>query len=133
VPLSPNGSDKAWSPDNQRAAFLVFPGFLRGNLGGPTSLRGDTTRTNQGILLQAITDFALPDRVIREDALATGLSDIAKEASVTGPPVQSEFSAPTPFALADVRDAALDTAIRASYQRNFMTFGFDRWEPPQAA
>lgn len=133
MPLFPNGSDTAWSPANQRAAFLVFPGFLKGNLGGSTSLRVDTTRANQGILLQAITDFALPDRVIREDALATGLRDIAKEAGVTCPPAQSEFSAPTPFALADVRDAALDGAIRASYQRDFMKFGFDRWEPPQAA
>lgn len=133
MPLFPNGSGTAWSPANQRAAFLVFPGFLKGNLGGPTSLRVDTTRANQGILLQAITDFALPDRVIREDALATGLSDIAKEAGVTGPPAQSEFSASTPFALADVRDAALDGATRASDQRDFMTFGFDRWEPPQAA
>ncbi|WP_299753244.1 hypothetical protein [uncultured Boseongicola sp.] len=133
MPLFPNGSDTAWSPANQRAAFLVFPGFLKGNLGGPTPLRVDTTRANQGILLQAITDFALPDRVIREDALATGLSDITKEAGVTGPPAQSEFSASTPFALADVRDAALDGATRASDQRDFMTFGFDRWEPPQAA
>lgn len=87
----------------------------------------------KAFLLQAITDFALPDRVIREDALATGLSDITKEAGVTGPPAQSEFSASTPFALADVRDAALDGATRASDQRDFMTFGFDRWEPPQAA
>jgi len=123
----------AWSPDKQLAAFLSLPGFLKGILGGQPSLRVDTTRANQGILLQAITNFALPDRVIREDVLATGLSDIAKEAGVTGPPVQSEFSAPTPFALADIRDTENDTAIRAAYQRDLMKFGFDLWEPSQAA
>jgi len=133
VPLPPNGPDSLWTSSQQHDAFLAFLGFLKGNLGGQTSLRVDNTWASQGILLQAITDFAIPDRVIREDTLAAGLHDVATEAQVAAPAIKDGFSAPTPIALADIRDADIDKNIRAAYQRDFMMFGFDRWEPPQAA
>ena len=133
VPLPPKGPDAAWTATDQRAAFLAFLTFLKGNLGGQTALRVDNTWASQGILLQAITDFAIPDRVLREDDLADGLCEVAKDARVSGPRITASFAAPAPFTLSDIRDDAIDTAIRAAYQRDFMMFGFERWEAPQAA
>ncbi len=133
VPLPQNGPDALWTPPDQRAAFLAFLTFLKGNLGGQTSLRVDNTWASQGILLQAITDFAIPDRVIRESDLAIGLAQVAKDAKTPAPAIKSEFAAPAPFSLSDVRDGAIDDAIRAAYQRDFMMFGFERWDAAQAA
>ena len=111
------------------AAFLAFLEFLKGNLGGQTALRVDTTWASQATLLQAVSDFALPDRVIRETHLAKGLRDMAQEIGITAPDIAHDFTAQAPFPLAEVRTDAVDTAIRAAYQRDFMMFGFDRWTP----
>ncbi len=113
---------------NQHTAFLAFLTFLKGNLGGQTSLRVDNTWASQGILLHAITDFAIPDRVIREDDLTASLAETAKDASVEAPPMAQSFSSEAPFDLAEIHDDKIEKAIRAAYQRDFMMFGFDRWD-----
>ena len=128
VPLPPNGPDETWTIANHHAAFLAFLTFLKGNLGGQTSLRVDNTWASQGILLQAITDFAIPDRVIREDDLTASLAEIAKDARVEAPPMAQSFSSEAPFDLAEIHDDKIEKAIRAAYQRDFMMFGFDRWD-----
>ncbi len=133
VPLPGHGAQSKWTLDAHRAAFEAFLAFLKGNLGGQTSLRVDNTWASQTVLLQAIGDFAIPDRVIREDALAPGLRDLAREVGLTAPGFASNFAAKAPFPLVDVRTDAIDKSVRAAYQRDFMMFGFDRWEPSQAA
>lgn len=128
VPLPPKGPDKSWSAADQRAAFYAFLTFLKGNLGGQTSLRVDNTWASQSILLQAIADFAIPDRVIREDDLVSSLAGIASDTGVKAPLINGSFSAGTPFVLSEIYDHTIENAIRAAYQRDFMMFGFDRWD-----
>ena len=134
VPLPMQGPDAAWTLAAHQGAFLAFLVFLKGNLGGQTSLRVDNSWASQATLLHAIAEFAVPDRVIREDTLGPGLCDLAREVGVEA--LQSPphgFATDLPFALADVQNDAIDAAIRAAYQRDFMMFGFDRWTPSQAA
>ncbi|MBT8460289.1 MAG: sulfotransferase [Boseongicola sp.] len=128
VPLPRNGTDASWSADSQNAAFHAFLLFLKGNLGGQTSLRVDSTWASQGTLLQAITDFAIPDRVIREEDLSASLAEVARDAKVDAPKMTGSFSATSPFELAEIHDEKLEKAVRAAYQRDFMMFGFDRWK-----
>lgn len=127
VPLPPAGPEASWTATEQHAAFLAFLTFLKGNLGGQSSLRVDNTWASQGILLQAIADFAIPDRVIRESDLASGLAEVAQDAKVSAPAMDGDFAAASPFALADIYDDRIEKAARAAYQRDYMMFGFDRW------
>ena len=133
VPLPQNWPDETWTKDAHRAAFLAFLVFLKGNLGGQTALRVDNTWASQATLLQAVSDFALPDRVIREATLSEGLRELAREAGLPTPEILSDYRAEAPFALSEIRTEAIDSAIRAAYQRDFMMFGFERWVPRQAA
>lgn len=127
VPLPAEWPDTAWTVERHRAAFLAFLQFLKGNLGGQTSLRVDNTWATQDRLLTAIGQFAIPDRIIREDALARDLRDLAGDAGIDPPPLRGAFQVAAPFPLAEVRDQAIDKAAQAAYRRDFMMFGFSRW------
>ncbi len=133
VPLPPDGADDDWTLTRHRAAFLAFLKFLKGNLGGQTSLRVDNTWATQDMLLTAIGQFSIPDRIIRESNLKPALADIAAEAGVDAPPIGSGFAAPSPFALSDVVTDEINTSAEAAYRRDYLMFGFNRWRPDQAA
>jgi len=127
LPLPAVWPDVGWSLDSQRIAFLAFLKFLKGNLGGQTSLRVDNTWATQDILLNAIGQFSVPDRVIREDALAEGLLAIAAEAGLSADPPSDEFNVIAPYSLADVQTQSIDAAVEDAYRRDYMMFGFSRW------
>ena len=133
VPLPPDGPGDGWTLERHRAAFLAFLEFLKGNLGGQTSLRVDNTWATQDMLLSAIGQFAIPDRVIREDSLAESLGWIASEAGVSAPPLEGGFAVPAPFPLAEVVTDDIHAAAEAAYRRDYLMFGYRRWAPDQAA
>ena len=127
LPLPPDWPDAGWSLESHREAFLAFLKFLKGNLGGQTSLRVDNTWATQDILLNAIGRFSIPDRVIREDALAEGLLAIAAEAGLNTEAPSGGFDVMAPYSLAEVRTQSIDAAVEDSYRRDYMMFGFSRW------
>lgn len=133
VPLPKDGPAADWTLMQHRAAFLAFLKFLKGNLGGQTSLRVDNTWATQDTLLSAIAEFALPDRVVREDHLASALAALADEAGVEAPAFTGRFEAPAPFRLEEIVTDEIQDAAEAAYRRDYMMFGFDVWRPGQAA
>ena len=127
LPLPSKWPDVGWNLDDQQKAFLAFLKFLKGNLGGQTSLRVDNTWATQDILLNAIGQFSVPDRVIREDSLAEGLLEIAAEAGISAEPLHEKYDVIAPDTLADVRTQSIDAAVEAAYRRDYMMFGFSKW------
>lgn len=111
------------SPDAHRASFIKFANFVKGNLGGQTSIRVDGGWASQSEVINGFADFAVPDHVFREDELAQELPRLpgAKE-SILAKPAQD-----TPFALEDIYDADVETAVRGAYQKDYMIFGFKSW------
>ena len=134
VPIPMPDDQSEWTIERHRAAFLAFLAFLKGNIGGQTSLRVDNTWATQDTLLSAIAQFGMPDRVIREDRLAEGVAAVAEEAGITeAPAFTGSFSVPAPFTLADTVTDDIQSAAEAAYRRDYMMFGFDAWRPVQAA
>jgi len=124
----PDGAPgKGWSVEAQRAAFIAFAGFAKGNLGGQTSIRVDPAWASQVEVLQGMAQFALPDRVLREEEIAEELAALARATGHEAPP---DLPAPPDSAahpLEAVYDAAVEEAVRAAYQKDYMMFGYRAW------
>lgn len=129
VPLSETGADEAEDQNRYRAAFLAFLEFLAGNLGGQTALRVDNTWATQAVLLHAIGQFAIPDRVIRADRLKSELKSLCEEVGVSDVSPEADVEVPASFRLADIHDAEIETACAAAYRRDYVMFGFRPWQP----
>ena len=130
VPL-PAASDV--SRDQVRDAFLAFLKFLRGNLGGQTSLRVDNTWATQSVLLHAIGQFVTPDRVVREPEMAQALGDLAQEVGLPGSGPVDTFKVDTPVPLSEIYGPDMEAACEEAYRRDYMMFGFAPWREIQAA
>ena len=133
VPLPKDWPNPDWSIAQHRAALLGFLRFLVGNLGGQTALRVDNTWATQTVLLHAIGQFALPDRIIREDRLNSDLKNLSSEVGVDAPEMTDGFEVTTPFALSEVVTDDIQNATATAYRRDYVMFGFTEWEAPQAA
>ncbi len=133
LPLPAEWPDVGWTLENQRDAFLAFLKFLKGNLGGQTSLRVDNTWATQDILLNAIGRFSIPDRVIRESALGEGLLAVAAETGLSVDAPGEKFDVMSPYSLAEVRTQSIDAAVEDAYRRDYMMFGFSQWTAAQAS
>ncbi len=114
-------------------AFLCFLKFLAGNLGGQTSLRVDNSWATQTALLHAVAGFSVPDRVIREDALASELQSIAEEVGIPAPELSGKFPVEAPYPLAEVYNRNIEDACQAAYRRDYVMFGFSAWSAVHAA
>lgn len=111
-----------------RAAFLAFAKFIAGNLAGQTSVRIDSAWATQAAILQGMAQFALPDRLLREDELARDLPHLAAEIGRDAPewiPAQDEG----PHPLDAIHDAEIESAVRNACQRDYTLFGFRDWAP----
>lgn len=114
--------------DQHKHLFLAFLKFLAGNLGGQTSLRVDNTWASQSVLMQALAEFGLPDRVIRSERLSTELPELASLVGVeTGKP-PFDRGANTPFDLAEVVTGEIETACEKAYRRDYVMYGFKPWQ-----
>lgn len=129
LPLPPEGPGCGYGPADHYRAFAAFLDWLKGNLGGQTSLRVDNTWATQSTLLQAIGQFAVPDNVIREDEMSGALTRVAREAGLDreGPTADFEIVGPVP--LAEIVNDELQAKAEAAYPRDFMMFGFGPWRP----
>lgn len=127
LPLPISGPDEKYSKDQHREAFGKFVDFVKGNLNGQTSIRVDGVWASQSEVIKGFADFSLPDVIVREDSLAKDLSFLAVSAGQAAP-ILDEMQPDQPFALADIYDDALEGAVRAAYQRDYMMFGFEPWQ-----
>jgi LPS sulfotransferase NodH len=112
--------------DEHREAFLQFLSFLKGNLTGQTSIRVDPSWASQTALLQGFSQMTLPDLLIREEELPDTLARLSER--VPGVAMAQNLTHPSaPFALAEIYDATIETAVSNIYRRDYLNFGFDRW------
>ncbi len=132
VPLPQVFPDELYSLERHRQSFLAFLDFLAGNLGGQTSVRVDNSWASQNALVHAIGQFVVPDRVVRSDRLAEDLPKIAHEVGYDAPPLHPDLGENAPFSLKDVVTPEIQAACEKAYRRDYVMFGFDAWEFPEA-
>lgn len=128
VPIPGPGPDETYDRVAHRAAFYAFLEFVRANLRGQTSVRVDANWATQTAILQGMSQFCMPDVIVREDDMALQLSALAKQIGYPGatPPPEPELD--RPFSLADIYDDDIEKLVADIYQRDYAMFGFGRWK-----
>lgn len=112
------------SRDAHREAFLSFLSFLKANLNGQTGVRVDLSWASQAAVLQGYSNFAMPDMILREDALATDLRLLAISVGRGDSPPAEPVADPYATLLAEIVDKEVEQACAQACQRDYMTFGF---------
>jgi len=132
VPLPKDPSNTSYDATAHRSAFEAFLTFLKGNLAGQTSLRIDQAWATQTAIFQGVAQFTLPHRLLHEDAMQTLLPELAAEVGRVAPSIAANPEN-NGFPLADIYDGKLEEACIKAYRRDYLTFGFPRWNRRQAA
>ena len=124
----PNQGDMdGYTKIEHRAAFANFLKFLKGNLAGQTSIRIDAVWATQSALLQGAAGVVLPDAILREDELSDGLNALAASLGEETVLIHNEPEI-GPFSLADIYDDELEKLAMAAYRKDYISFGFGRWD-----
>ena len=129
LPIPGQEPNENWDKAAHREAFIAFAQFVKMNLSGQTSIRVDAHWCSQAQAISNMSEFALPDMILREDQLGEMLPLLAHSAGVEGanaPDLTPQK--PLFFSLADIYDAEVEEAVQDAYQRDYLMFGFDRWE-----
>lgn len=129
LPIPGQVRDNNYSLDQHHEAFSAFLTFLRHNLSGQTPIRVDGTWCSQSRVLEGMSGFALPDQILREEELATALSDLARAMGHENPPLPQGVAPETPFTLEQIYDPQLDVLAAEAYQHDYQQFGFGDWKP----
>lgn len=127
VPIPEKAPGETWSEEDQKAAFLGFIGFLKGNLDGQTSVRVDQAWATQTAILQGIAPVVLPQAVIHEERMGDALSALAREIGVDAVPDVAEETLPGPYRLKAIYDGKIEQQLIDTYRRDYVGFGFPRW------
>ena len=120
VPLPEDGTGDA---AQYRAAFLAFLKFVKGNLGGQTSIRNDPSWASQSSVIQGMAQFMSPDLIIRDHQLAQGFGALAAQIGAQSPAVPAVDSGRLP----EIYDVDIESAVRDVYQRDYMILGYRNW------
>ncbi|SDI76724.1 nodulation protein NodH [Lutimaribacter saemankumensis] len=110
-----------------RTAFLAFLEFLKKNLNGQTGIRVDASWASQAQVIQGFANFALPDVILRESEMSEALPDLARRVGCDTIPALAPAQDDAPVALAEIYDDEIEALAAQVYQRDYVTFGFDRW------
>lgn len=127
LPLPDTPYDLAYDLGEHREAFMGFLKWLQKNLAEQTSVRIDQHWASQSQIIQGFGNFALPDIIIREQDMDDELLWLASKVGIENArsPVSEE---PTgKYSLADIYDQELEKAAQATYSRDYMVFGFNKW------
>lgn len=123
LPLPQGAPGDGYGADQHRAAFLGFARFVRGNLGGQTGLRVDAAWASQTEALHGLARVQVPDMVLREDEVETGLGQLAAQVGRKAPKVPPAAET-GPVPLSAIYDAEIEKAVHAAYRRDYLSFGF---------
>lgn len=118
-PADPGYDDKAHA-----AAFEGFLRFLRSNLNGQTSIRVDAHWASQVICLQGMSDFCLPDHILREEDIAQALPRLADRAGAPSIPPIPDPRHPDQSRLDAIYSPKLEKLCRDAYAKDYLMFGF---------
>ncbi|KNG93347.1 nodulation protein NodH [Pseudaestuariivita atlantica] len=125
IPSEAPGPD--WTKEAHYTAFSAFLDWVKLSLAGSGGTRMVAAWESQSTALQGFGDFVLPDAVLREEELAQTLPALALAAGCKRTANIPAAPADTPFALADIYDAALEEKAQDAYARDYMMFGFGPW------
>ncbi len=125
--LPEDPADPGYDASAHRRAFIGFANFVRGNLNGQTGIRVDGAWATQTALLRGMGEFVLPTRIFRESELGRELAHLARSLG-REPPALSPPRSCGPFSLRDIHDDEVEEAVRVAHQRDYMMFGFGRWQ-----
>jgi hypothetical protein len=128
MPLPVDGPDASYDLAAHRTAFAAFLTFLKGNLSGQTAIRVDASWCTQAQAIAGFGELCLPDRIIRENDLLMELGELARAVGQIDVPVIEPADVDQPFALDEIYDDEIEMLASAAYQRDYMAFGFDRWQ-----
>ncbi|WP_296429800.1 sulfotransferase family 2 domain-containing protein [Yoonia sp.] len=131
LPVPPDGTDfsneDGYDEAAHRAAFLAFLQFLKANLSGQTSIRVDPSWANQHTLLQGMSQFALPDVILREDDLHHDLPHLASQIGIGNSPEWVAGPHPENDRLSAIYDPQIERAAQSAYALDYRIFGFESW------
>lgn len=127
VPIPGKAPDKDWTVEEQKAAFVGFVGFLKGNLNGQTSIRVDQAWASQMAILQGMSQVIVPQAVVHEHQMKDVLSVLAREVGVREVPEIADELMPGAFGLKAIYDGKIEQALIDIYRRDYVGFGFKRW------
>lgn len=126
LPL-PGKLDHDYDQGAHRTAFLGFIDFLQENLAGQTQVRVDAHWASQAAVLQGMSQFGLPDLVLREGELSSAFDALAGAVGYSNAPKVHDDRNDVPFDLCDIYDEEIEKRIKDVYQRDYMMFGFGSW------
>jgi LPS sulfotransferase NodH len=127
LPLPEVETDPGYDKAAHRTTFAAFLLFLKGNLAGQTAIRVDADWASQSKTVEGFAEFALPDRLMREETVAHELAELAASVGITDVPELPDTLADSPHALGDIYDAEIEALTRAAYARDYLMFGFKDW------
>lgn len=127
LPLPEGDPGDEYDVNTHRTAFTGFLSWVKANLSGQTGMRVDGHWATQAQCLQGMSEFTLPDMVIREEEMAVYLPALALQVGHEAPADPSAVPNRAPFSLAEIYDDQIESLARAAYQRDYVMFGFDDW------
>lgn len=125
IPEGEPGDD--YTVDAHREAFTVYLAWAKANLAGQTAVRVDGHWATQAQCIQGMSEFTLPDMIVREDEMAAYLPALALQVGHPAPPEPIAVPIAAPFSLAQIYDDKIETLAREAYLRDYTMFGFDSW------
>ncbi len=125
IPEGEPGDD--YTVDAHRTAFTAYLAWAKANLLGQTAVRVDGHWATQAQCIQGMSEFTLPDMIIREDEMALYLPALAMQVGHPAPPEPVANPNSAPFALAQIYDDQIEALAREAYMRDYIMFGFDNW------
>lgn len=131
--LPEDAADPGFDAMAYRRAFEGFLTFLRSNLNGQTSIRVDAHWASQVICLQGMSEFCLPDHILREPDLPKALPRLAHVIGLEYVPPVGQTSDPYLDRLTQIYSPHLDKLCRDAYPRDYMMFGFSDFDTKNPA
>ncbi|SDI81447.1 hypothetical protein [Aliiruegeria lutimaris] len=128
LPIPDGAADETYTARERRTAFLGYLEVVKKTLSGQTALRSDPAFSSQEALLQGLSEVLPIDMIIRAEQIALGLSQAAQQAGLAEIPDAPSAELDGHAALAEIYDDEVEAAVRSAYNRDFMAFGFRRWD-----
>jgi LPS sulfotransferase NodH len=127
LPIPEQMPDEAYTVVSHREAFKAYLKFVKANLAGQTAIRQDAHWATQASVVAGFAGHMMPDLVLRESELPTGLAELGTKIGRQKLPEFQVKAPETPFALADIYDAEIEAMCKDIYQRDYTVFGFSGW------